>query len=82
MHIVPKDKLAKLGPLCSFPVMGTELYGQYPVQKRVNMSEELSKRIEDYRFDNRIRSENAAMRELLELGLEAAAQAAKKRRSE
>jgi hypothetical protein len=62
--------------------MGTELYGQYPVQKRVNMSEELSKRIEDYRFDNRIRSENAAMRQLLELGLEAAAQAAKKRRSE
>jgi hypothetical protein len=39
------------------------------------------KRIEDYRFDNRIRSENAAMRQLLELGLEAAAQAAKKRRS-
>jgi hypothetical protein len=59
-----------------FTISGTELYGQHPVQKRGNM-----KRIEDYRFDNRIRSENAAMRQLLELGLEAAAQAAKKRRS-
>jgi hypothetical protein len=53
--------------------MGTELSNNYPVQKRVNMTEELAERVADYRFNNRIRSENEAIRQLLELGLEAAA---------
>lgn len=44
------------------------------VRKVVNLPRDLWSRIEDYRFDNRIKTEADAMRQLIELGLEKAAQ--------
>ena len=44
----------------------------YPVKKLVGMTEEMSERISDYRFGNRLGSENEAIRQLLEKGLAAA----------
>jgi hypothetical protein len=41
----------------------------YPVKKLVGMTEEMSERISDYRFGNRLGSENEAIRQLLEKGL-------------
>ena len=49
----------------------------YPVKKLVGMTEEMSERISDYRFGNRLGSENEAIRQLIEKGL-AAAEAADK----
>lgn len=43
----------------------------YPVKKLVNLTDEQAKRISDFRFDQRLQSENAAIRRLIELGLEA-----------
>lgn len=45
---------------------------QYPVRKLAYFSEEMAKAISDYRYANRIPSENEAIRELIRLGLEAA----------
>lgn len=42
----------------------------YPVKKLVNLTEEQAKRISDFRFDQRLQSENEAIRRLIELGLE------------
>ena len=41
----------------------------YPVKKLVNLTEEQGRRIADFRFENRIPSENEAIRQLIELGL-------------
>lgn len=46
----------------------------FPVKKLVNLTEELAKRISDYRFDERLQSDNEAIRRLVELGLDAARQ--------
>jgi hypothetical protein len=43
----------------------------YPVKKLVNLTEEQGARISSFRFDQRISSENEAIRQLIELGLEA-----------
>ncbi|ETD90900.1 hypothetical protein U713_03995 [Rhodobacter capsulatus YW2] len=43
----------------------------YPVKKLVNLTDEQAKRISDFRFDQRLQSENEAIRRLIELGLEA-----------
>lgn len=43
-----------------------------PIGKRVNIDQKLADRLADYRFARRIGSENQAIRELLELGLEVA----------
>lgn len=43
----------------------------YPVKKLVNLTEEQAKEIVDFRFENRLASENEAIRQLIALGLEA-----------
>lgn len=40
----------------------------------VELPQELAKRVSDYRFDNRIASKVAALRDLIEAGLEAKGQ--------
>lgn len=45
----------------------------FPVKKLVNLTEEQAKRIADFRFENRLASENEAVRVLIELGLDASA---------
>jgi len=46
----------------------------YPVKKLVNLTAEQAQRISSFRFDQRVASENEAIRRLIELGLEAAKQ--------
>lgn len=46
---------------------------KFPVKKLVTLTEEQARRISDYRFEQRLSSENEAVRRLLELGLAAAA---------
>jgi hypothetical protein len=43
----------------------------YPVKKVVNLTAEQSQRIRDYRFEQRLESENEAIRRLIEVGLKA-----------
>ncbi|MCV6825399.1 MULTISPECIES: hypothetical protein [Halocynthiibacter] len=43
----------------------------YHIKKLVNLTEEQAERIADYRFSERINSENEAIRRLIELGLQA-----------
>jgi len=43
----------------------------YPVKKLVSLTELQAERISDYRFDQRIASENEAIRQLIEYGLRA-----------
>ncbi len=43
----------------------------YPVKKLVSLTEDQAKRISDFRFDMRLQSENEAIRQLIELGLNA-----------
>jgi hypothetical protein len=42
----------------------------FPVKKLVNLTDDQAKRISDFRFDNRLPSENEAIRILIERGLE------------
>jgi hypothetical protein len=44
----------------------------FPVKKLVNFTDDQAKRIADFRFSRRIASENEAIRQLVEGGLEAA----------
>jgi hypothetical protein len=44
----------------------------YPVKKLVNLTEDQAARISAFRFDERIPSENEAIRRLIDLGLAAA----------
>ena len=41
----------------------------YPVRKLISLSEEQAQRVADYRFDARLKSENEAIRELIDRGL-------------
>lgn len=41
----------------------------YPIKKLINLTEEQAKQIADYRFENRLASENEAIRQLITLGL-------------
>ena len=41
----------------------------YPVKKLVPLTAEMAERIRDYRFEQRIESENEAIRRLIEAGL-------------
>ncbi len=43
----------------------------YPVKKLIYLTEEQAERISDFRFGNRLNSENEAIRQLIELGLQA-----------
>jgi hypothetical protein len=43
----------------------------YPVKRLLRLTDELAARITDFRYDRRIPSDNEAMRQLLELGLQA-----------
>lgn len=43
----------------------------YHIKKLVNLTDEQAKRISDYRFAKRLSSENEAIRQLIELGLDA-----------
>jgi hypothetical protein len=52
----------------------------YPVKKLVPLTTELAERIRDYRFANRIDSENEAIRRLIETGLSAQSAPEKTRR--
>ena len=45
----------------------------FPVKTLVNLTDDQAQRIADFRYDNRIPSENEAIRQLIELGLQAAA---------
>jgi len=49
----------------------------YPVKKLVGLTEEQAERISDFRFGNRLNSENEAIRQLIELGLQAVENAQK-----
>lgn len=44
----------------------------YPIKKLVNLTEEQAKFISDFRFSERLPSENEAIRRLIELGLQTA----------
>lgn len=44
----------------------------YPVKKLVNLTEEQASRISDFRFDQRLQSENEAIRRLIEIALDMA----------
>ena len=46
----------------------------FPVKKLVNLTDDQAKRISDFRFDNRLPSENEAIRILIERGLETSTQ--------
>ena len=50
----------------------------FPVKKLVSLTQELAARISEFRFEQRIRSENEAIRRLIELGLRAAQGGAEK----
>ncbi|MEH6773685.1 MAG: hypothetical protein V7668_07165 [Cereibacter changlensis] len=50
-----------------FYVMARET--AYPVKKLVNLTEEQARRISDFRFSQRLQSENEAIRSLIEIGL-------------
>jgi hypothetical protein len=41
----------------------------YPVKKLVNLTDDQAKRISDFRFDQRLQSENEAIRVLIEIAL-------------
>lgn len=45
----------------------------YPIKKLVNLTEEQASRIADFRFAQRLQSENEAIRRLIEIGLGASA---------
>lgn len=47
----------------------------YPVKKLISLTDEQVARIDDFRYGHRIPSENAAIRRLIELGLDAAEKA-------
>lgn len=44
---------------------------QYPIKKLVNLTEAQGQAVHNFRFDQRIASENEAIRRLIEIGLEA-----------
>lgn len=44
----------------------------YPVKKLIGLTEEQVQQIADFRFDQRIPSESEAIRQLIEMGLQAA----------
>jgi hypothetical protein len=44
----------------------------FPVKKLIYLTDEQARMISDYRFDNRLNSENEAVRQLIDLGLDAA----------
>jgi hypothetical protein len=44
----------------------------YTVKKLLSLTEDQAKRISDFRFENRLQSENEAIRQLIDLGLDAA----------
>jgi hypothetical protein len=44
----------------------------FPVKKLVSFTEELARQITEFRYDQRLPSDNEAIRRLIELGLEAA----------
>jgi hypothetical protein len=46
----------------------------YPVKKVVALTNEMADRVRDFRFKQRLDSENEAIRRLIELGLKAADQ--------
>lgn len=51
----------------------------YPVQKLVYLTDEQAAAIKDFRFAQRLNSENEAIRQLIQLGLEAAQQRQKEK---
>lgn len=46
----------------------------FPVKKLVRLTEDQEKQIADFRFARRIQSENEAIRQLIDMGLDAAKQ--------
>ena len=44
----------------------------FPVKKLIRITDDLERRIADFRFSQRLQSETEAIRRLIELGLEAA----------
>ena len=53
----------------------------YPVKKLVPLTTEMAERVREYRFAQRIESENEAIRRLIEAGLKAGARKGVKRSS-
>jgi hypothetical protein len=49
----------------------------FPIKKLVSLTDEQARRISDFRFENRLASENEAIRQLIDLGLQASRQAEK-----
>lgn len=44
----------------------------FPVKKLIYLTDEQARMISDYRFEHRLNSENEAVRQLIDLGLDAA----------
>jgi len=42
-----------------------------PIRKQVNLPPDVARKVDDYRFENRISTESEAIRRLIELGLKA-----------
>ena len=42
----------------------------YPIKKLIFLTEEQAEQISNFRFENRLNSENEAIRQLIELGLQ------------
>lgn len=49
----------------------------FPIKKLIFLTDEQAERISDFRFSNRLNSENEAIRQLIELGLQAVEKAQK-----
>jgi hypothetical protein len=53
-------------------IVGMAKDTQFPIKKLLPLTEEQAAAISEYRFENRISSENEAIRQLIDLGLKAA----------
>lgn len=47
-----------------------------PIRKQVNLPADVAQQVDEYRFANRFKSESEAIRQLIEMGLEAAGKSA------
>lgn len=70
--LLPICRLVNSVHMRNIRAMATETL--YPVKKLVNLTDEQASAIADFRFSKRLHSENEAIRQLIELGLEAAKQ--------
>jgi hypothetical protein len=73
LTISPLAKLDNIFDIAYIVIMAKSDEQVFPVKKLVRLTTDLAERIKAYRHEQRISSENEAVRQLLELGLKAAA---------